>query len=219
MKIIGSAQALKLAASGTLMVLALAGCAAQSPSPTKTPIASATTTPSASATPTPTLPAEMTPAEAKAAFKAIAKSSCNKAQAEGVVETGADYTIVMVNKNDAYKDYSAAYVSGGKYVLVWELTGLASCSDWYTFSMADEAGQEAAIDVVFNTADASFTATQDNGEFGVSHFNYTVVDGLIATSTNLDPKKPGTVAVRYGNITDADREVIITAVDEFLAKQ
>jgi hypothetical protein len=219
MKIIGSVQALKLASFSSLVVLALAGCAGQAPAPTKTPIASATSTPSASATPSPTLPAAMTPAEAKAAYRAIAKSSCNKAQAEGVVETDGDYTIVMVNKNDAYKDYSAAYLQGGKYVLVWEISGLASCSDWYTLSMAEEAGQEAAIDVVFNTTDSSFTATQDLGEFGISNIKYTVANGLIATSTNLDPKHPATVTVRYGNITEDDRKIIITAVDEFLAAQ
>ncbi|MEY4367517.1 MAG: hypothetical protein RLZ28_932 [Actinomycetota bacterium] len=161
----------------------------------------------------------MTPAEAKAAFKAVAKASCNKAQAEGVVESDGDYTLVMVNKTEGYKDYSAAYEQGGKYVLVWEIDGLASCSDWYSFSMAEEAGQEVAIDVTFNPEDASFSTEQDLGEFGVSTFRYSVANGLIVTSTNLDPKQAKVVSVRYGSITPAELKILTTAVDEFLASQ
>jgi hypothetical protein len=161
----------------------------------------------------------MTPAEAKAAFKAVAKASCNKAQAEGVVESDGSYTLVMVNKAQGYKDYSAAYEQNGKHVLVWEIDGLASCSDWYSFSMAEEAGQEVAIDVTFNPSDASFTTEQDLGELGVSSFRYSVANGLIATSTNLDPKRAKVVTVKYGNITASELEILTTAVDEFLASQ
>ncbi|MEI6591467.1 MAG: hypothetical protein WCO24_05625, partial [Actinomycetes bacterium] len=118
-----------------------------------------------------------------------------------------------------YKDYSAAYEQNGKHVLVWEIDGLASCADWYSFSMAEEAGQEVAIDVTFNPSDASFTTEQDLGEFGVSSFRYSVANGLIATSTNLDPKRAKVVTVKYGNITAGELEILTTAVDEFLASQ
>ena len=203
-----------------LVAVASTGCAQSTAQPTGSPTATASPSVSASATASAssTSPSAMTSAEAKVAFKAIAEASCNKAQAEGVVETDGDYTFVMVNKAEGYKDFSAAYVQAGKYALVWEIDGIASCSDWFTFSMAEEAGEEAAIDVTFNPADASFTAEQDLGEFGVSSFRFNVANGLIVTSTNLDPKRAKVVSVRYGNIAAAERKILTTAVDEFLAK-
>lgn len=185
--------------------LALAGCSTPNPQPTATP------------SPTQTLDAK-TPAQAKADYKVIAQASCEKAQAEGVVESGAEYTLVAVNKDESYLDFSAAYFQKpDTYELVWELTGLASCADGYTFSMADEAGIEAAIDVTFNTADGTYTTREDMGELGVNTYKYTVVDGLIAEALNLDPKNPVTHKIRYGNITEADRNILITAVDRFQA--
>lgn len=185
--------------------LALAGCSSPNPQPTATP------------SPTQTFEAK-TPAEAKAAYKDIAKASCNKAQAEGVVESGADYTLVSVNKDDNYLDFSAAYFQKpDTYELIWELTSLTSCADWYEFSMADEAGTEAAIDVLFNTADGSYTTREDMGDLGMFSHKYTVVDGLITEALNLDPKNPVTTKVRYGNITEEDRNILITAVKRFQA--
>lgn len=185
--------------------LALTGCSSPNPQPTAPP------------SPTQTLE-EKTPAQAKADYKDIAQASCEKAQAEGVVESGADYTLVAVNKDENYLDFSAAYFQKpDTYELIWELTSLTSCADWYEFSMAEEAGIEAAIDVTFNTADGTYTTTQDMGDLGIFSHQYTVVDGLITEALNLDAKNPVTTKVRYGNITEEDRNILITAVDRFQA--
>jgi hypothetical protein len=160
----------------------------------------------------------MTPAEAKAAYKLIAQASCNAAQALGVVETSDKYTVVSVNKEEGYKDYSAAYLEKpNKYGVIWELTSITSCADWYSFSMADEAGQEAAIDVTFDAADSTFTTFEDFGDSGSANYKYTVDDGKLATATNLDPKNSSVTQIRYGNLTDDDLAILKTAVDKYLA--
>jgi hypothetical protein len=191
----------------SISVALLAGCASPSPSPT----------PSASVTPTPTV-APKTPAEAKAAYKLIAQASCNAAQSLGVVESSEAYTVVSVNKEEGYKDYSAAYLEKpDKYTLIWELTSITACADWYSFSMAEEAGQEAAIDVTFDATDSTFTTFEDFGESGSSNFKYTILDGKFHTSENLDPANPILTTMKYGNLTEEDLAILKTAVDQYLA--
>ena len=159
----------------------------------------------------------MTPEDAKLVYKEIAKASCNAAQSLGVVESTDTYTLVSVNKDQNYKDFSAAYFEKpDKYALVWELDGLHSCADWYSFSMADEAGQEAPIEVTFDETDATFTTFQDFGEYGTANYKIQVVDGKILTATSLDPKNEMVVTIRYGQITDADRKILVTAVDQYI---
>jgi hypothetical protein len=213
------AQRSMFVAAGVLVgSLCLAGCSQATP--TANPTATSTTSSSASSTPIPsaTLPAAMTPAEAKAAYKAFTKASCNKAQNEGVVETGDTYTAVMASTAQGYQDFTAAYFEQpDTYQIIWELDGFNACADWFTFSMADEAGREAAINVTFNQADASFTATQDLGAMGVSSHRFTVATGLIATATNLDPKHATTVSLRYGTLTADDLKILKTAVDRYTA--
>jgi len=193
----------------SISVALLSGCGVPAPTPT----------PSASVTPTPTPTSKpMTPAEAKAAYKLIAQASCNAAQSLGVVETSDKYTVVSVNKEEGYKDYSAAYLEKpNKYGVIWELTSITSCADWYSFSMADEAGQEAAIDVTFDAADSTFTTFEDFGDSGSANYKYTVDDGKLATATNLDPKNSSVTQIRYGNLTDDDLAILKTAVDKYLA--
>jgi len=198
----------KLAIVSMSMAL-LSGCA----SPTPSPSPSATVTP----TPTPTVSA-MTPAEAKAAYKVIAQASCNAAQSLGVVESSDKYTLVSVNKDQGYKDYSAAYFEKpNTYGIIWELTSITACADWYSFSMADEAGQEAAIDVTFDAADSTFTTFEDFGDSGSAHFKFKVLEGKLHTATNLDPKNQTVTEIRYGNLTDKDLAILKTAVDKYLA--
>ncbi len=177
--------------------------------------------PSASITPSPTVsePAEMTPAEAKAAFSVIAKDSCFEAQKLGVVESSEDFIVVALNKDEAYKDYSAAYLEyPSNYGLIWELDAITACADYFTFSMAEEAGQEADIDVTFNPEDSTFTTFEDFGEYGTSNYKFTIVDGLFSAAENLDPENARITKIRYGAITEDDRAVVETAVEEFLAK-
>ncbi len=192
-----------------MLVASLPACIAPPPNPT----------PSARATPTASKPAPMTPAEAKLAFSKIAKESCFEAQALGVVESSEDFIVVALNKDEAYKDYSAAYLEyPSTYGLIWELDAITACADYYTFSMAEEAGQEAAIDVTFDENDSTFTTFEDFGEFGTSEYKFTIVDGKFATAENLDPKNERLITIRYGSITADDRAVVETAVEEFLAK-
>lgn len=192
-----------------MLVASLAACTAPAPGPS----------PSASSTPTATKPAAMTPAEAKAAFAVIAKDSCFEAQKLGVVESSEDFIVVSLNKDEAYKDYSAAYLEyPSTFGLIWELTAITACADYYTFSMAEEAGKEAEIDVTFDETDSTFTTFEDFGEFGTSNYKFTIVDGKFATAESLDPKNERFITIRYGSITADDRAVVETAVEEFLAK-
>lgn len=196
-------------ATVAIFVTLLAGCADANPQQSSSP------EPSASVT-TPVVE-PMSPAEAKLAYKEVAKASCDAAQSLGVVESAETYTLVAVNKDENYKDFSAAYFEKpDKYALVWELDGLHSCADWYSFSMAEEAGQEAPIDVTFDETDATFTTFQDFGEYGTANYKIQVADGKILTATNLDPKNEIVVTIRYGQITDADRKILVTAVDQYL---
>jgi hypothetical protein len=161
----------------------------------------------------------MTPAEAKKAFAVIAEASCNKAQELGVVESSEDFVVVALNKDEAYKDYSAAYLEmPSNYGLIWELTAITACADYFEFSMAEEGGQEAPIDVTFDETDSTFTTFEDFGEYGTSNYKFTIVDGVFATAENLDPEKAQVTSIRYGNITSDERAIVETAVEEFLAK-
>jgi hypothetical protein len=192
-----------------MLVASLAACTAPAPGPS----------PSASSTPSATKPAPMAPAEAKAAFAVIAKDSCFEAQKLGVVESSEDFIVVSLNKDEAYKDYSAAYLEyPSTFGLIWELTAITACADYYTFSMAEEAGKEADIDVTFDENDSTFTTFEDFGEFGTSEYKFTIVDGKFATAESLDPKNERFITIRYGSITADDRAVVETAVEEFLAK-
>jgi hypothetical protein len=192
-----------------MLAASLTACSAPQPNPT----------PSASSTPTATKPAPMTPAKAKLAFAKIAKDSCFEAQELGVVESSEDFIVVSLNKDEAYKDFSAAYLEyPSTYGLIWELDAITACADYYTFSMAEEAGQEADIDVTFDENDSTYTTFEDFGEFGTSEYKFTIVDGKFSTAKNLDPKNERFITIRYGSITADDRAVVETAVEEFLAK-
>ena len=183
----------------------LSSCSTPQPNPTPTPTA--------------TKPLPMTKAEAKLAFSKIAKDSCFEAQKLGVVESSEGFKVVSLNKDEAYKDFSAAYLEyPSNYGLIWELDAITACADYYTFSMAEEAGKEADIDVTFDANDSTYTTFEDFGEFGFSNYKFTIVDGKFATAENLDPKNARLTTIRYGSITDEDRAVVKTAVDEYQAK-
>jgi hypothetical protein len=183
----------------------LTSCSTPQPNPTPTPTA--------------TKPAPMTKAEAKLAFSKIAKDSCFEAQKLGVVESSEGFKVVSLNKDEAYKDFSAAYLEyPSNYGLIWELDAIIACADYYTFSMAEEAGKEADLDVTFDANDSTYTTFEDFGEFGTSNYTFTIVDGKFATAENLDPKNARLTTIRYGSITDEDRALVKTAVDEYQAK-
>lgn len=162
----------------------------------------------------------LTPAEAKTAYRAVAKASCDKAQVEGEVETDGTYTAIMVPRAMAYQDFSAAYFQKpSKYELIYESNAFNACSDWFTFSTAAEAKQPDGITVTFDPATGSYDTRQDLGQFGVFKTRMTVKDGLIVSALNLADKKSKVVNVQYGNLTNDQLAILKKAVDDFQASQ
>lgn len=162
----------------------------------------------------------LTPAEAKTAYRAIAKASCDKAQAEGEVETDGTYSAIMVPRAMAYQDFSAAYFQKpSKYELIYESNAFNACSDWFTFSTAADAKQPDGITVTFDPATGSYDTRQDLGQFGIFKTRMTVKDGLIVSALNLANKKSKVVTVQYGNLTNDQLAILKKAVDDFQASQ
>ena len=197
-----------LAVVGVSAALVLSGCS---------PVAVPTASPTASET-----VRALTPAEAKSEFETIANDSCDKAMAEGVVEqsfASDGFTLVMVPKEDGYKDYSAAYFEpADTYELIWEADALSACGASISFSLAAEAGVESAIEVAFNSKDSTFETTEDLGEFGISRLKYQTTDGLLSQIEILDSTVADVRSIRYGNLSDEHWKILRTSVDRFLAE-
>jgi hypothetical protein len=139
------------------------------------------------------------------------------AQNTGVVESSANYIQVMASSAQAYQGFVMAYLQKpNKYDVIESITGFAACRDWYVFSMADEAGQEAAIDVFFNQKDASYTAAQ-NDPSGPTLFRFTVKNNLIVSSTNLEDIAAGVSNLSYGTLNAAALAILKTAADKQIA--
>ena len=193
-------------ATAIASALALSACA-----PATTPIETPAASPSVKT---------LTPAEAKAEFEAIANASCDKAMTEGVVEQSTalnGFTLVMVPKDQAYKDFSAAYFEpADNYELIWEADALSACSASISFSLALEAGVESEIKVTFDASDSTFETFEDLGEFGTSRLRYNVDNGLLSRIEVLDEASIDARMIRYGNLQDADWNILRTAVDRYL---
>ena len=172
----------------------LTGCAIQAPAPKPTP------TPKSAA-------------QALADFKSIAEASCAKAMSLGVVETSPGpnpFTIVMVPKEQAYKDFSAAALEGtDKYTLIYETDSFASCMAANAYSLGN-----GPTKVSFDPADGSYTSTEDCYAEGPCVFRYGVAGGLFATFTNQSGEAAYTQSIRYGQLTDSDWAILHKAVDE-----
>ena len=204
-----------LATVGLLPALLLAGCA--SSSPTGTPSES----PEPSTSPTSTIIAE--PVDITEAFREIAHASCDKAKAEGVVESGWDGTqkAILVPDSEAYQDYSAVFVGeNGVPALILETDSFASCNASNTYSLAEEAGQEAEIDLTFNEADGTYQTTLDQGPDQDVPFvaTYIVSNGLIVQQHIDADWGETTIEITYGMPSEDDIAFLRTAVDAFLAE-
>jgi hypothetical protein len=204
-----------LATVGLLPALLLAGCA--SSSPTGTPSES----PEPSTSPTSTIIAE--PVDITEAFREIAHASCDKANAEGVVESGWDGTqkAILVPDSEAYQDYSAVFVGeNGVPALIRETDSFASCNASNTYSLAEEAGQEAEIDLTFNEADGTYQTTLDQGPDQDVPFvaTYIVSNGLIVQQHIDADWGETTIEITYGMPSEDDIAFLRTAVDAFLAE-
>jgi hypothetical protein len=188
------------------LVLVAAGC-------------SAATQPTTAASPTaiPTL----TAAEAEGQFKTIARASCEEALEKGTLEKSVDpggFTLVMVPKADAYKDFSAAYFQpDDTYELIWETDAFSACGASMTYDLAEEAGQDSDLEVIFNAELQQFETFQDLGEFGVSRLGYEILDGKISSVQDLETEDSAKRTVTYGNLTEAELNILTTAVERFLA--
>lgn len=204
-----------LAIAGILPALLLGGCA--SSSPTGTPSES----PEPSPSPTSTIIAE--PVDATEAFREIAHASCDKAHAEGVVESGWDGTqkAILVPDSEAYQDYSAVFVGeNGVPALIWESDSFASCNASNAYSLAEEAGQEADLGLTFNETDGTYQTTLDQGPDQEAPFvaTYTVSNGLIVQQHIDADWGETTVEITYGMPSEEDIAFLQTAVDAFLAE-
>ena len=159
--------------------------------------------------------------QARSAFEAIATASCDKAMAEGVVEQSLDaqgFTLVMVPKDQGYQDFSAAYFEpADTYELIWETDALSACGAAIQFAMAQESGTEVDLTVSFDETDGSFATEQDLGEFGMSKLKYEIAEGLLSTIETQGSTGPDKRSIRYGNLQEADWNILRTAVDRYLA--
>ena len=181
---------------------------------------SATNQPTLAESPTavPTLTAE----EAEAQFKTIARASCQEALEKGTLEKSEDpggFTLVMVPKDDAYKDFSAAYFQpDDTYELIWETDAFSACGASMTYDLAEEAGQESDLEVIYNAELQQFETFQDFGEFGISRLAYEIIEGKISSVQDLESKVSDKRTVIYGTFTEAEINILTTAVDRFLSK-
>jgi hypothetical protein len=193
--------------------LILAGCAAgdQGAIPTSTP----------QPTSSPTSSDIAEPEDVTAAFREFAHASCDKANAEGVVESswGGTQKAILIPKSMAYKDFNAVFVDDtGIPALIWETDTFASCRESNGFALAEEAGGVYEAHVTFNTADGTFETVLDQGEGQSVTFRYTVVDGLFVSQDIDADWGETTVEITYGIPSEDDIEFLRLAVDAFLAE-
>lgn len=161
--------------------------------------------------------------EAKSKFMEISRASCEKAMTEGVVEQSTSpegITLVMVPRDAAYLDFSAAYSQPeDTYELIWEVDAFSSCGASASFDLAEQAGVESDIAVSFNSYTGAFETTQDFSEFGLVRLSYNTTDGLISRVETLGSNEPDPRIIRYGNLKDTDWIILRTAVDRFLESE
>lgn len=155
-----------------------------------------------------------------AEFAAVAKASCDKAMAEGVVEkstSGDGFTLVMVPKDQGYQDFSAAFFAApDDYQLIYEVDAFSSCAAAMEFSLAEEGGGAFDIDVEYDPNDASFVTTQDIGQNKINKLEYQTKDGLFVGIKTLGEGKADPRTISYG-YSEEDMQILVTAVDRFLA--
>jgi hypothetical protein len=201
-------------------VLILAGCANTVSAGTPTAI------PQPTSSPTSTGIAE--PVDVTEAFREFAHTSCDKANAEGVVEIGWDGTqkLILVPKSMAYEDFTAVFIDdSGIPALVWETDSFAACNASNGFTLAEESGGVYETGITFNSDTGTFESSidQGGGEGGGEGeqkllFTYTVVDGVFVSQGIEADWGTTTIEITYGMPSDADIAILHSAVDAFLAE-
>jgi hypothetical protein len=152
------------------------------------------------------------------AYRIIAEESCRSAEDEGVVETSNGFTVVSVPKEEAYEGFSAAYLEyPDTYQIIWELTNVFACSHAISFSMAQEAGYEADIEVQAAQEDNTFLVSEDFGEFGM-FISFVKTDGLrIVGADSIDSGDPWSISIEYGSPSAENRNILMSAVNRYLS--
>lgn len=203
---------LKSFAAAALLV-ALAGCAAT---------VLTDSSPSAPApSPTPSESAIVEPTDVNAAFREIADASCEKANAEGVVETTADGAAsnILVPKKFAYKDFNAVAVSEDDgFSLIWSTDDFVTCNASVGFAMAEDSGGAYLLEVTFDETDGSYATVYDTGQDFVIENRYLVSDGVFVGALLGPANTAVEMSITYGMPTDEQVAVLEAAVDAFLAE-
>lgn len=155
-------------------------------------------------------------------FAEVAKASCDKAMAEGVVEksTAADgFTLVMVPKDQAYQDFSAAFLAApDDYQLIYEVDAFSSCAAAMEFSLAKEGEGTFDFEVETDLSRGTFVTTQNLGQNKINKLEYQSKDGLFVGIKTLGEGKADPRTISYG-YSEEDLQILKTAVDRFLATE
>ena len=154
-------------------------------------------------------------AQIEADFIRQSDDSCNKANAEDVVESVADGSkIIALAKAHAYKDYSAVYVDP-KCVsqIIYELD-LVVCGPSYLLSMQKEANHDNSGDYEHHiklNADGTYTWTQHSygTTGGLDKTVFTITNGLITEAKTPDYD----YTITYGPVSAEDKAILVAAVD------
>jgi len=202
--------------------LLLAGCATSAPSDSPSATPETTGSPTATAPDTATASPTAAPADVAAAFRKIADASCDRANAEGIVELATDGSqkSILIPKSMAYQDFNAAFYSDDEGAsLIWSTENFGACIDSINFSLADEGGTTYKLDVTFNSADGTFTTSVDQGRNQKPFLStYTVENGVLV-SRHIDADwGQMDVDFVYGMPSDEDIAILHDAVDAFLAE-
>lgn len=209
-----------IASMALTIVFPLTGCSTGPSEPVTTPDHSASASPQ-------TEPEAPEALEALIAFSKIAEASCDKAEAEGTIQTVNDMTQVMLPKGESVDGYSAAYVAGiGKPEIIYETYGFLACMIHLQISMAVEAG--ISLEEQVQREDAVFAERIDDNTWNVTTSvgsmdgkplrltdKYIIVDGLIAQVSYLGEGEgaPETVTDIKYSITDKQRQIVSRAVE------
>ncbi len=183
---------------GLALVAVLSGCATAKPTPVHT----------------------KTQAEIETEFLKIADDSCNKAQAEDVIErmtNDVPARVVVLSRDHAYRNYSAIYIDNkGVAQVIYELE-LTVCGPSHLISMQNEVHHDNSGDYEHHiklNPEGSYSWNQHvPGEaVGVlSTTTFTVKSGLITASKEDDSKYDK--SFEYGPITGSDLQTLKDAVD------
>lgn len=154
------------------------------------------------------------PASDLAEFRDVAIQSCERAMTDGVLEHTVDYSYqaVMVPKDQAVEDYSAAWFEEpDTYSLIYETDFFFACADANMFSLHEEAGMESTIRAT-KTADGFETFDQENPR--QNRMKYVVQEGLIRSASNQDVEEPIVIEIEYGPDLQKSQEIIKRALEQ-----